>query len=155
MGTRHHQKVITKTGDLKISQYGQWDGYPSGQGIGILSYLRFGKLEEYQNNLQNIPLITKEQAEELDKTNDWNQKHPYLSRDCGSNIHQYIEDGAVTFVSHISDEDARKWCEGFYTIDFETRTFRTKYYSFDVSFSLDNLPTEEEYLEAFKAEQED
>jgi hypothetical protein len=32
MGTRHRQTVITKEGEQRISQYGQWDGYPSCQG---------------------------------------------------------------------------------------------------------------------------
>ena len=33
MGTIHIQTVMNKVGEVKISQYDQWDGYPSGQGI--------------------------------------------------------------------------------------------------------------------------
>ena len=39
MGTRHLTCVV-KDGDYKVAQYGQWDGYPSGQGIDILTFLR-------------------------------------------------------------------------------------------------------------------
>lgn len=34
MGTRHLIKVKYK-GEIKVSQYGQWDGYPDGQGLDI------------------------------------------------------------------------------------------------------------------------
>lgn len=35
MGTRHQQRVINKEGVVKVSQYGQWDGYPEGQDTGL------------------------------------------------------------------------------------------------------------------------
>lgn len=38
MGTRHLVAVV-KDGDFKVAQYGQWDGYPSGQGKTILAFL--------------------------------------------------------------------------------------------------------------------
>jgi hypothetical protein len=40
MGTRNLTMVINK-GETKVAQYGQWDGYPSGQGAEILKFLRF------------------------------------------------------------------------------------------------------------------
>ena len=38
MGTRHLIEVKSG-GELKVAQYGQWDGYPTGQGIGIANFL--------------------------------------------------------------------------------------------------------------------
>jgi hypothetical protein len=38
MGTRNLTMVISK-GEYKIAQYGQWDGYPSGQGSVVLNFL--------------------------------------------------------------------------------------------------------------------
>lgn len=149
MGTRHKQTVINKKGEVKINQYGQWDGYPSGQGKDILSYLRNGNLKKYQKELEKINRITKEQDKMVQDDKNWKQNYPYLSRDCGSYIHQMIEDGSVKFVAHIDDEEAKKWCEGFYTIDFKNNTFTTEYYDTKVTFELNNLPTEEEYLEFF------
>lgn len=39
MGTRHIIKV-RKNGKDWISQYGQWDGYPTGQGIDVMEFVR-------------------------------------------------------------------------------------------------------------------
>lgn len=155
MGTRHRQAVIAKDGELKLQQYGQWDGYPEGQGIQILEYLKSGNLDKYQENLSKIPLITDEQSEVVDKDENWTKRYPYLSRDCGSNIHQMIEDGTVKFVSHIDEEEAQKWCEGFYTIDFKNNQFISEFYDVKSSFPLDNLPTEKEYLEIMIEEEDE
>ncbi|MDD4211686.1 MAG: hypothetical protein PHC46_04830 [Clostridia bacterium] len=40
MGTRNLTMVINKASELKVAQYGQWDGYPSGNGIEILEFCR-------------------------------------------------------------------------------------------------------------------
>lgn len=38
MGTRHLIEVVVD-GQIKVAQYGQWDGYPSGQGVDVLKFL--------------------------------------------------------------------------------------------------------------------
>ena len=150
MGTRHRQAVITKNGELKIQQYGQWDGYPSGQGVTILEYLRSGNLKKYQENLENIPQTTQKQLDAIDKEcgEDWVKVYPYLSRDCGSRIHQMIEDGTVKFVNHIDEKEAKAWCEGFYTIDFKKGKFISEFGGIKKTYKLSDLPTDEEYLRA-------
>ena len=40
MGTRNLIMVRKKNGDLKVAQYCQWDGYPSGHGVDILTFLK-------------------------------------------------------------------------------------------------------------------
>ena len=155
MGTRHKQTVINKAGEIKVAQYGQWDGYPSGQGVEILRYLRSANLEEYQKNLDSIPLATTEQLEEIDEVENWPELYPYLSRDCGSNIHQMIENGEVEFVKHIDEWEANNWCDGFYTIDFSKNEFTSEFYDLKSTFKLDNLPTEEEYLEIMVKKEEE
>ena len=39
MGTRHLTAVHVD-GEYKIAQYGQWDGYPEGQGMTALTFAR-------------------------------------------------------------------------------------------------------------------
>ncbi len=152
MGTRHRQAVITKDGELKINQYGQWDGYPSGQGIEILRFLKTGNLEKYQENLSKITEINKKQTKEVEKDKNWTVNYPYLSRDCGSRIHELIEKGEVPFVVITPEEECRKWCEGFYTIDFQKNVFISEYYDVKKSFKLDKLPSEKRYLKAMNSE---
>tara|TARA_R110000772_G_scaffold6250_12_gene21976 strand:+ start:5716 stop:6186 length:471 start_codon:yes stop_codon:yes gene_type:complete len=155
MGTRHHQRVINKVGERKLAQYGQWDGYPSGQGVDILRYLREADLEKYQANLDNLKKATEEDLEVVNKTENWQEAYPYLSRDCGSNIHQMIEDGEVKFITLCSDEEANQWCEGFYTIDFETGTFHSEFHGASKTYRLDDLPSDEVYLKALKDSDEE
>ena len=155
MGTRHRQAVITKQGELKIQQYGQWDGYPEGQGKYILNYLRDGDLDKYQKNLSKIPLINDEQIGEVNNDENWTINYPYLSRDYGSAIHQMIEAGEVKFVQHTDLEECQEWCEGFYTIDFQKGLFITEYYEHKVELKLNELPTEEEYIKMFVEDDED
>lgn len=149
MGTRHFQKVITKEGEVKVRQYGQWDGYPSGQGVDILRYLRTGDLEKYQQELGKLREITEEEREVVDNDLNWETNYPYMSRDCGSRVHKMIEDGLVKFVAHCDDQEANKWCEGFYTIDFQNGVFVSEYRGRLVSYDIDKLPTDEDYIESF------
>jgi hypothetical protein len=155
MGTKHHQVVIDKEGNMKIAQYGQWDGYPSGQGVDILNYLRGANLEKYQENLAKIPEITKKQEAEVYKDKNWPTNYPYLSRNCGAKIHQMIENGGVPFVAYCSKEEANKWCEGFYTIDFQKNTFTADYYDTKKEYSLSKLPTIKKFLKDFTQKEED
>lgn len=39
MGTRN-LTIVKLDGEYKVAQYGQWDGYPGGQGLRCLSFLR-------------------------------------------------------------------------------------------------------------------
>ena len=53
MGTRNTM-VVTFNGKKVVDQYGQWDGYPTGQGAHILSVLRDGDaLWSLTRNLAN------------------------------------------------------------------------------------------------------
>lgn len=155
MGTRHQQVVINKEGTRKVSQYGQWDGYPDGQGLGILRFLRNNDLEKYQTELEKLREITQEEIDIVNSDSNWVKNYPYLSRDCGSELHKLILKGEVRFVRFVSDKEAQDRCEGFYTIDFSTNSFRVEYYDFDVTFSLTELPDEETYLNHFKYKDED
>lgn len=153
MGTRHRQLVITKDGDAKVRQYGQWDGYPSHQGVKILEYLRSANLEKYQQNLEKLRPATNDELDAIDKLGDVaDDVFPYLSRDCGAKIHKMIEDGIVKFVQIIPENEAIKWCKGFYTIDFQTSEFVSEYGDETVIFPLNGLPTNEEYLSMFTNE---
>ena len=152
MGTRHYQTVIDKAGVTKVAQYGQWDGYPSGQGLDILSFLRTADLEKYQQELSIIREATEAELSTIEKMNDWVYAFPYLSRDCGAKIHELIIAGDVPIVRLMDKKEAYQWCEGFYTIDFSKGVFISEYDQTKVEYPLASLPTDKEYLKKFDSE---
>lgn len=173
MGTRHMQRVITKEGDIKVDNYGQWDGYPDGQGKDILKFLRECDLEKYNEMVSKLREATQEDFDlinqfvdevkasiknkhvSFNEENDLYKTNPLwygLHRDCGSDIHQLIYDGVLPIVQ-LDGEDGYRWSEWDYVIDLQKRVFNIKGHDFDETFDLDNLPTEEEFLNKFKEEE--
>lgn len=153
MGTRHLQTVITKEGETKVNQYGQWDGYPDGQGIDILEFLRNCDINKYQKNLAKLREITEAECKKIDKMKDWDIKYPHLSRDCGSKIHKMIENDEIEFVQ-LASADAAGWCEGFYTIDFSNNEFKAEYHDKEHTYPLDKLPSYKKFLKDFEEEED-
>ena len=61
MGTRNLTMVIDQQGEKKVAQYGQWDGYPSGVGLGVLSFLKDKDLfEKIKSNLSKVRFLDEE-----------------------------------------------------------------------------------------------
>lgn len=98
MGTRG-LTVVYKDGEHKIAQYGQWDHYPSGQGITALDFLRSSDLPALEANLDRVQWITDEHYEAATKhitggkqwitqgeVNAIDTLFPLISRDHGAEI---------------------------------------------------------------------
>lgn len=81
MGTRNLTVAITKEGDLKVAQYGQWDGYPSGQGLTVLKFLQECDLEQFNEKLNNLEFYTEEEID----TEEFNEDE-CLSRNLAAEI---------------------------------------------------------------------
>src|SRR5574337_1233174 len=57
MGTRNLTAVMMN-GEYKVAQYGQWDGYPEGQGKTILEFLSGdGNIEKLKSALQRVRFL--------------------------------------------------------------------------------------------------
>lgn len=181
MGTRNLIAVYID-GEYKVAQYGQWDGFPSGQGSDILHFLREEMNEEiFKQALRNTTYIDPEKLHALNEKygakNGWismenanrmKADYPEFSRDTGAGILSIIQNhpegmelnNAISFVSAFD-------CEFSYVLDFDTRKFevyaggfnpqnRSKPYgSLLGMFNLDYLPTEEEFLAICKPDEED
>lgn len=163
MGTRGLTKVIDRDGILKVAQYGQWDHYPEGQGIKILSILTADHyaVEELELALDKCYFTTEAEREAIYA--DYNTRYPEtthlkkfssmvpsLSRDTGGDILNVVRwsAGTVPLMDESEFEFDELFCEGVYTIDYQTNKFISKF-GVTVEFPLDALPTPEEYLQAF------
>lgn len=125
MGTRHEIKVIVD-GEVKVKQYGQWDGYPSGQGATIAKFLQETiiskprNLAKFKNKARRIHFCDQKEIDEINSY-DWKRISPYLSRDTGADILNWIWDGGITRLIE-NDKEGEKWCEYFYIIDLDKET---------------------------------
>jgi hypothetical protein len=189
MGTRHIT-VVVKNNEVRVAQYGQWDGYPGGTGLNILKFLQ-------HNNGENISLLD-EKINLCRLIKD--DTHPGLvaafsshpenfNRDTGSNILRIINEsiGPVYLVDYFEFAKDTVFCEWAWVIDLDNRVLDAykgpKYLGYEEelgpnnrpmpitepesndqgifakletetvtkveSFSLDNLPTEDEFRMRF------
>jgi hypothetical protein len=148
MGTRHNIRVKID-GQIKVRQYGQWDGYPTGQGIGIAEFLhKEMDKDKFKDALRKCRFMTDKECETFDKEHSgtsWRNSHPWLSRDAGSTILKMIQDN--------DDEDDTTWCEYLYLIDMDAETVSVqglRYHKEDLT-----LPFSEWTVEAMKRLEQD
>lgn len=122
MGTRHLIAIVVDN-EIKVAQYNQWDGYPSGQGVKILSILREGLSESFKDKVRACSWLTEEDIEEINKHDDWSDKWPWLSRDCSSNIFKYIEDSeGLKLLDRRNFAGDSLFCEWGYVVDLDNST---------------------------------
>lgn len=172
MGTRN-LSLCKKNGQIKIAQYGQWDGYPSGQGATILKFCKneyyMEKLKNMLDDIYNIDTL-KGYSEKLNKM--WREtplpkEMKYHleclgSRDIGGEIFENIvkldrtmlppEMNGKIYLWHYEDLDKTTnycdlWIEYAYLINFDTN--RLECYGYDrllKTYSLKRLPTETRFI---------
>lgn len=79
MGTRHLIEVKFNN-ELKVAQYGQWDGYPTGQGVRLAEFISDkSNLEKLKQNLSKCRFFDDEKDKEF--LEDYNAKAPTWSSD--------------------------------------------------------------------------
>ena len=132
MGTRHLICVFYK-GEYKVAQYGQWDGYPAGQGATILDFLK-NKVnwQDFRSQLDKLSWITKENLDKLwcpyDGGNSWHsaalfkKNFPEFSRDTGADILRMIQDDELTtnkLENSLTFAADGLFCEWCYVIDID------------------------------------
>jgi len=140
MGTRHLICVV-KGGEYKVAQYGQWDGYPEGQGVEILNFLHNGFIREvFERQLQNnISFGTEEELHEQwkicgaddsgwvdSKVSDLHAKlYPENCRDTGADILSIIQltQKPLKLCNSLDFAGDSLFCEWVYVIDLDKNTF--------------------------------
>lgn len=138
MGTRNLIAVFMD-GEYKVAQYGQWDGYPEGQGRECLIFLR-EKMDEikFREQLKKVHFGNKEELKKLFEEfgadpsgsisvknyDRFKKAYPELHRDTAANILEMIQEGKVRILKNDIDFAADGlFCEWAYVIDLDKRTF--------------------------------
>ncbi len=89
MGTRN-LTVVRYRKEYVVAQYGQWDGYPSGQGAEVLRFLQNWDRPKFELALQSVSFLTDPEIEKLNEEIDgmpnWQEKYPALTRDTAAKI---------------------------------------------------------------------
>lgn len=141
MGTRNLTMVISN-GETKVAQYGQWDGYPEGQGTTALKFLSTTDLKKFKDKLKSVKFITPTKQKEIEKwlksigcENGWmngeqsklyQEKYPLLTRDNGADILNMIMESEekTNWVTDSTDFAADSlFCEWAYVIDLDNNKF--------------------------------
>lgn len=162
MGTRNLTKVIDKDGIVRVAQYGQWDGYPSGQGVNALVHaynhqqIEKGLAKVRWANEGEIEAIVAKFPDEAyvgtEDSRNFGLYYPNLTRDTCADILGVVawSVGEVILFDNSEFEEDTLFCEGVYTIDFQKRKFISWYGEKTVEFDLDNLPYQNDYLKAWE-----
>lgn len=136
MGTRN-LTIVKLKGEIKVAQYCQWDGYPTGQGNTIAEFIRNMQVREFKRNVAKLEFVSEEYVaglwEEFTKSKDgratlaqsdeFKLKHPEFHRDTGANILNLISRGSVTKLYNEIDfiKDAL-FCEYAYELNLDDKT---------------------------------
>ncbi len=167
MGTRH-LIIIYYNGKYVLAQYGQWDGYPEGQGFKILKFLSTpGETTNLKSNLHLLHAATPDEIKAIDEEcsqadreekqrkpghflsmDDMalNLRYPSLSRDTGANILNLIadtKDDKPIIIREVKESlqfAMHPICEWIYDIDLDAN--KLKVYSGQVAaFDSDAAPS--------------
>lgn len=143
LGTRHIVAVHID-GEYKVAQYGQWDGYPSGQGATVLDFLHNGNVEGLKRNLAKTYVPTEDDHKRMwaevghdiveskgmvpwGKSEEFAKLYPSLHRNTGAKILAFIasHDGEdrIPLENQIAFVGESLFCEWAYVIDFDIGTF--------------------------------
>lgn len=144
MGTRHLICVYDTAGELRVAQYGQWDGYPEGQGSTILNYLENTNGEA--PDFSEVSFASQERIAEIEAADIF---PPEFDRDLGALIFELIGTRPLELINSFNFGADSLFCEFAYVVDYQKREFEihrgfnTKFPNPEGRFS--QLPVEGDY----------
>ena len=126
--------MVVLDGQTRVAQYGQWDGYPEGQGSTVLEFLSSMDRPLFEQKVRASRFITDEEHDaawkKIGVVGDWAtqeqgekflQMYPAMDRDHGAEILQFIcanNDGVVLRDSSSFGLESL-FCEWAYVIDLD------------------------------------
>lgn len=142
MGTRN-LTVVVVDGIHRVAQYGQWDGYPDGQGVTVTAFLHDvltnNRLGEFEDKVRTTTWLTNEDLKarwvaagadpasdfvSLDISEKFAGMYPENSRDIGAAVLQLVldRDTPVGLRDDILFGLDSLFCEFAYVIDLDAKT---------------------------------
>jgi hypothetical protein len=129
VGTRH-LIAVQIDGEYKVAQYGQWDGYPSGQGLDVLASLKDVFTPAFKEKLRAARFIGDDEEgrafiEKVENTPEWPKAYPWISRDAGAKVLQLVLDqpAGIYLQNNISFAGESLFCEYAYVVDYDKGAF--------------------------------
>lgn len=137
MGTRH-LIAVQLDGGYKVAQYGQWDGYPSGQGARVLEFLRDVDINAFTSAVRACTFIGDDEVQRrwkevgaddsgfvsMDIADKFKARWPQLSRDTGSKVLEFVlNTGGAELVDSSNFAANSLFCEWAYVIDLDRGCF--------------------------------
>ena len=170
VGTRH-LTVAKIDGAYKIAQYGQWDGYPEGQGLTVLAFAHKLKdievTEQFKRNLRRCRWLDKYEAEKLNEQigngiiHNLLREFPQYHRDTGADILDFVLSSTskeIVLENSFSFAFDHIFCEYIWGVDMDTDEFglycgadATKELVPVKTWHIAEAPTKEAFLKAFEA----
>jgi hypothetical protein len=134
MGTRN-LTIVTLKNEYKVAQYGQWDGYPSGQGTTICEFIQNKmNLEKFKKAVSECSYIDPKKFEEMwrkagadergliewSKGKAFGKKYPEFDRDAAAGILELIQESGVRLLKNSLDFAGDSlMCEWAYVLDLD------------------------------------
>lgn len=143
MGTRNLTMVI-QNHETKIANYGQWDGFPEGQGMTILTFLQ--EKDNIDRLIEILPKIRFENEQDIkekteyakstgaregwlniEQTDLYDHRYPLDSRNHGgkilSKLLEHENDLEIVLVDAKEFASDSLFCEWAYVVDLDKNTF--------------------------------
>ena len=169
MGTRNITRVIAD-GEMRVSQYGQWDGYPTYTGVRVLEFVRDNDMSVFLDKVQQVngdmigdarfKIIAQKVCNSLGKRcvfpDDIKEAYKrgiinereyvgYLAatRDTGCGILDLILNASIPVGVYLleENEDAVFFIEGVYTIDLDRKIVECEYRGIRREYTFDDIRT--------------
>lgn len=125
MGTRNLTMVVLD-GEYRVAQYGQFDGYPSGQGATVLEFLEKWNRELFLEKLKATRFATSEELgvmqTEFEKQGEsWWEEHSHISREMAAKILPFVqrEEPGLVLKNELDFAADSVMCEYAYLIDLD------------------------------------
>ncbi len=172
MGTRNMVVVIDTNGELKIAQYGQWDGYIEGVGRSLLEILRKKSLmKKFKKNLSKVRFLKYDDPNDAEFLKSYNDASPtwssdpdnrteeqrkwfqtYITRDLSEEIIVNIansNDEEIILINNYKSGIGDTWVEYSYTVDLKNNLFIIQYQldgAIINEYDLNKLPTPSKFV---------